>query len=376
MFNSLSTVAFLVVYHHKRDMNEGGGIEPEELNKLSHLRDDIGNRAVPILSIYDSDYDTSGLPDWTDNEDWLIFHIHDGEVVPIKGETVVGSYFGTERADEDDLEIPFLNFYYQHASWPDVMGILPQIVADIRLLSVSLMKIASFQYYSQRSSLGYEPFVRSELEYIFGVCRSLYDHVQFIIAKTWEHIEPTGGDWNELSTSFSSVALHGEEPIDTDQLVEKYNIPIPLAVFYEEEAEIFMKIREYRDNIFHEGETPRRIIKSERGFRVRTQDRPYNQFTDSWNDERVDENGVAPLWPFVAYIIGHTISMINRARGAWAKQIQWPPEIAPGYRHFIRGRHIHQLRHVGDLKEDDPWGDVLIDEIAAAAKSSDSEPSP
>ncbi|WP_147299480.1 hypothetical protein [Haloferax sp. Atlit-6N] len=337
------------------------GIYRDELKKLTHISSNIGNRAVPSIPVYDPDYDTSGLPGWAEQEDWLVYVIRDGKVVPFIAEPVVSLYFGKKGESEDDILMPFFNFYYQHASWPDVMSLLSRIITDVRHLSTSMMKLASAQYMSNLSTLDTEPFIKTEIEYIFSVCRSIYDLAQFVIANTWDHIELVDGGKNSLpSNSFRSMVAKVNNPDGKENIMQKYGLTPSIANFYAEEVEMFEKIRNFRDDVIHNGKTLETIHVGENGYSVRTNTEPYSKFTECWEDSQINENGLAPLWPFVATVVGHTISMLNRCRDAVVQDIQWPPEIAPEYKVLVRGQYINYLRSLDELLEEDEWGEELV----------------
>lgn len=231
------------------------GIDNDELQKLFYLADELHGRAVPMLPVYDPEYDGEHVPEWADDPDWFLAVIQNGRVHWLDSYPAESRYFGKEAASERDIFFPFVHFYTQHASWPNLMGILERIEDDIQNLAMCMTKIGLYQHLSQSSSLETRRFVVSEIEYIFTVCRSLYDLLQEIARNSWDIVHLEEGGKNPLPSSFASIALSGDEPVPGEELEEKYGLSQTLADFYESEAEEFARIRSFRDSIHHHGQT-------------------------------------------------------------------------------------------------------------------------
>lgn len=343
-------------------MANTGGIDREELSKLFFLADDLHGRAVPLHPVYDPEYDGEHMPDWADDPDWFLAVIQNGEVHWVDGYPAESRYFGKEAASDQDVFFPFVHVYTQHASWPSLMGILERIEDDIQNLAVCMSKIALYQHLSQSSTFETRRFVVSEIEYIFSVCRSLYDLLQDIARNSWDIVQLEDGGKNALPSSFASMALSGDEPVPVEKLEEKYGLSPTLAEFYESEAEEFARIRSFRDSILHHGRTMNLIFVTEEGYSVQSSMEPFTSF-DVWDDDTFLENDLAPIWPPIAYAISHTIGAMNRFSQALTSEIAFPPEIAPEYKVFIRGPYVHNLGHLGELMNEDVWGQQLVEEV-------------
>ena len=213
-------------------------IDRDELSKLFYLADELHGRAVPMLPVYDPDYDGEHVPDW------FLAVIQNGKVNWVDAFPTESRYFGKGPASEQDIFFPFVHFYTQHASWPNLMGILERIEDDIQNLAMCMSKIALYQHLSQSSSFETRRFVVSEIEYIFSVCRSLYDLFQDIARNSWDIVQLEDGGKNSLPSSFASIALSGDEPVAAEELEEKYGLFPSLAEFYESEADEFARALE------------------------------------------------------------------------------------------------------------------------------------
>ncbi|WP_336035163.1 hypothetical protein [Halobacterium yunchengense] len=345
-----------------------GNVEYSELEEKTPFTESLRGRVIPTGFIY-APGENEELPDFTEDEDWVSFiPSPDGELHFLSAEPISGVYFGKEPEDPDsDLNIPFLELYYQRLSWPDIAGLFTNILDDIRNLAASLSKLAVFQRTLSESTVGLQRLIQSELEYIFMVSRSMYDHLQFVAGNTWDKVVPTreGDDFSASlpTSSFKDIALNGGEPVPADTLQSKYGFPEGLAEFYSNEAEEFKKIRNFRDEVAHQGNSPDAIFQTENGLAVDVESNPYSRF-DIWKDNQVDENNLAPLWPFVAHIVDHTISALDRfVSGLLDKPLHLPHELAEGYNVYLRGPHIPNIDQTENLKMEDEWGEEFIETV-------------
>lgn len=355
-------------------MSQGApGLNKEELEKLFHIADDLHGRAVPLIPVYDPAYDGEHVPDWADDPDWFVWHpTPDGELRALDGFPKEGRYFAEDFASDNDLFFQFLHIYTQHASWPDLMGILANIEDDLRNLATSMAKMGLYQHLAETSTFDTRRFVITELEYVLMVCRSLYDHLQFIAQKSWDKVKLKDGGKNQLPSSFADIALHDNDPVPAGDLEESYGLSPTLAEFYETEAEEFAEIRGIRDDIVHHGRTFELIFTTDHGHAVQATREPFATF-DVWDEDDFLENDLAPLWPFTAHIIHHTITAMNRFQEALMTEIGFPPAIAPGYNVYMTGEYIHNLGRLGTLMEDEKWGDPIVDEITDALTNDEQE---
>ncbi|AFK19205.2 hypothetical protein E6P09_10520 [Haloferax mediterranei ATCC 33500] len=348
-----------------------GEVEFSELEKKTPFTTALRGRVIPAGNIYDPEHDNEELPDFTQGEDWLNFVPDaEGNLRFYKGEPISGVYFGKEPANpETDLNNTFVELYYQRLSFPHIAGLVPSLLDDLRNLATVLSKMAHYQSNIPSGSWAIQRFIQTELEYLFLQSRSIYDGLQFIIANTWKMIysvEEEDDFSAQLPTSsFRKMALIGEdqEPISADSLVKKYGIPESLAEFYSNEAPIFSKIRDFRDSIVHHGDSPETIFITEDGLAVDTTAEPYCKF-DIWENNQLLENELAPLWPFVAYVVKQTVTALDRfLSGLLAKPLHLPYKLAEGYDVYMRGPHITNLNHLDSLISSDQWGEEFVNTV-------------
>lgn len=346
-----------------------GEVEFSEIEEKNPFTKELRGRVIPSGFIYDPEHDNDNLPDFTDDEEWLNF-IPDskGNLRFFIGEPISSVYFGKEAENpETDVHLTFIELYVQRLSFPHIAGLFPGFLDDIRNISTVLSKIAHYQSHFSNGTLEIQRFVQTELEYLFMVSRSIYDGLQFIISNTWGMIfavDETEDYSAELPTgSFRKMALDKGEPVSPRTLRSKYGIPDALAEFYSSEAPIFSKIRDYRDSIVHQGDSPETIFVTEDGIAVDSTAEPYNEF-EAWKEDQLIENDLAPIWPFVAHIVDQTLSSLDRFLvGLLEKPLHLPHELAEDYNVYIRGPHVPNITHLNDLMEHDPWGGEFVQSV-------------
>lgn len=340
-----------------------GEIGESDLEKLFHIDvENLQGRSVPLLPVYAPNYDGDQYRDWDDDSPWYIWVDSGEELTRVRGYPEKSNYFGTEFAEEEDIILHFLEFYVQHLCWPGVLGTIKRIETDVRNLAACMSKIAVYQQLAPASTFEIQPFVITELEYIFATCRSLYDLLQHLSWKMWQGVELFDGGGNELPRhSFAQMALSGDEPLPSEELVESYGIPPSLAEFYESAAEHFSLVRDFRDDIIHYGESIDLIFATEEGFAIQASTEPFSEF-GVWDEDTFLENDLAPLWPVTAHVIEQTLGAMDQFTRAFAEDIAVLPRVAPDYNVFLRGHHVTNILHLQSLIEDDVWGEQFIND--------------
>lgn len=318
-----------------------------KFDKLFHIRKDIKNRIVPLCPVLDAE------GKW---HVWLDRGTDFQEIKIIK--PVESDYFAQKADSREDVFFEFLNFMYQRGTREDVYPILQAITSDMHNLSACLAKLELFHRLKNEQQLDIHRFVVIEIEYIFGVCRSLFDLFQLIAKKYWDGIQLF--EYNhrkrELKNSFRNMVLKGEaETIKSSEEIQtQFGLPPQWADFYIKEADFFKKIRKYRDDIHHRGLTPNIIFHTAKGFAIQADYEPFACF-NIWKSETFQPNNLAPIKPIIAFVIKETFAAMNRYVQMLAEIIKFPEEITPGYYLFMRGHHIYKLTELKDYIENNVW---------------------
>ena len=186
-------------------------------------------------------------------------------------------------------------------------------------------------------------FAATEIEYIATVARGIFDLVQEVIAQLWDRVTILDEETEKkrkgrkLPSTFSKMVLRDKKtPRTAEEIKAEFHLPPVLAAEYEKHSPFFSRLRDVRDKIIHGLGSHTLVYSTEKGFCVDPKLPPFNGF-DIWKEQHYYSANIASLLPWLAHVIIHTIDACSALMGAFAKQVQFPPEIAPGYRVFVRG---------------------------------------
>lgn len=289
---------------------------------------------------------------------WQIWFPTPQGLIPIIGTPTEADYFAQIPEKTTDINQAFLDFIVQRASWPDIMHFINAIRSDIHNLGASLAKLSFFHLTVKTGRVEISRFVSTELEYIFGVCRSIFDLLQEVIAQLWQRIRLHDSSITKkvLPQSFAKMALKGNQILGITELQSKWHVPEQLAAFYTRHTSFFKVLRDYRDAILHYGADFELIFITEKGFAVKADVKPFASF-GVWNEEHMLKNRLASLRPIVAYIITKTFNACDDFASTISQIIQWPPEIAPRLKLYVRGYYNSELVALKDVLENCSWWD-------------------
>lgn len=298
----------------------------------------IGDRTVNLMPLWDG-------AQWSL---WLPTHEKLFEMHPV--EAVVSDYVAREPALPSDLWIPFVDLMWQRASWPEICRHITAICDDFHNMATSVAKIRHF--FDTRTMLRHgnaSSFVATEVEYILTLCRAAFDLLQEAISTIWNKRVRLLDDQAEsrrkrrhLPETFSKTVLKHKRGLKTqEELESEYGLPSIVADQYIKNASFFANLRDTRDNIIHRGHSSPGIFTTERGFCVNPDAKAFRGF--DWKEEHRYNKNIVSLLPWLARTITQTIFACNNITAALASAISFPPEIAPGYRIFVRGYNNQAL---------------------------------
>jgi len=153
------------------------------------------------------------------------------------------------------------------------------------------------------------------------------------------------------------MVLKNEQLMTTEQIQTKFYVPVELASFYHLHGPFFQVLRQYRDYIVHSGKDVNLIFVTEKGFAVSANVQPFMSFA-VWNEEHMLPNRLASLRPIVAHVITETLRACEDFSQTIQKIIGFPPEIAPGFKLFLRGFHNRQLLEMKGVLANCSWWEV------------------
>jgi hypothetical protein len=272
-----------------------------------------------------------------DNE-WHLWVCTTEGLKKISGFPTEGFYFAKAPERESDINLTFLEFIAQHACWPSIVKPLLGLRNDFLNMSASVKKFDILRDYASTLKTSASRLVITELEYLFGLCRSVYDLLQEVISGLWDnvHLIDATAKKKQLPKTFSRLALSADQPRSASELQDKFFLPEQLSEFYVRSSPFFVTLRQFRDRFYHGGETFDLVFVSDKGFAVNENLQPFASF-GVWNMEHRLPNGLCSLRPAIAYIVNETLRVCEDFAVTIQRIIQFLPPVVPGFHFYMRG---------------------------------------
>lgn len=273
-----------------------------------------------------------------DDGKWRMWMPAEDQLFEIKAWPAESFYFSAEPESPTDIYLHFLDFIAQRASFPELQKPILGLRDDVFNLSASLAKISHLHAARDEVGTGVSRMVVTEVEYLFSVCRSIFDLLQEIAATLWKtiHLHDTSVNKRHLKETFSKMVLFQGRESTQDELTERFGLPRPLAAYYKRNVDFFLTLKDFRDNIIHRGSQVQTIFSSDSGFLIQNTLRPFSTM-EIWRDDEKQENNLVPLLPALGIVVHKTLSACEDFSSTLEKVIEFPPPIAPKMRFFMRG---------------------------------------
>jgi hypothetical protein len=241
-------------------------------------------------------------------------------------------YFGSRAERNTDLCLHFLDLIAQRLSCYPLGKKLFSLQVDVCNLAASLAKIQLLHRSRKEIEHGVSRMVATEIEYLHSVCRSIFDLWQEVVVTVWDGIKllNTGTKKRQLKRSYADMLFSSNKPRTTQQLVEWFGIPAPLAECYTRSTPFFTDLREFRDRVIHGRGEPPPIFDDESGFLVSAASVPFRGL-DIWRPEERHPNDLVPLLPVVNYAIYRTLAICDEFGQTIEAIFQLPPRIVPNF---------------------------------------------
>ncbi len=275
------------------------------------------------------------------------------------GEPIVSCYLGFQPANpKRDFEFNLGTFIVQHVSFPGIAGPLFTLENDIHNCCAILEKFLLISNKDKSQRDGLNLLLRTELEYLIVVIRSIYDLLQKLsknaTALVREVEEPKRRVIQNLPDSFADVVLSGDQIRSTEQIQEKFRLPVPLANFYASEANHFQWLRDLRVAIEHHGQTIHSIYDLDEGVAISVRESPWNNLP-IWQEPKLIRNEhLGSLRAVFIFLVSDVIEMTTRYANAFAASVPLPPAIEPGMKLFVRNYFSHHLVNMREAIAS-PW---------------------
>jgi hypothetical protein len=184
-------------------------------------------------------------------------------------------------------------------------------------------------------------FARSEFEYLFVVCKSIFDTLQKIISILWNKSVKLidGTERKNLPDSFRAVVMADKKVRTIDEIQARFGLPRELAQYYSEQCEFYEKLKSIRDDIVHHDKSLDYFYSLEEGFAISDTTRLFQDFP-IWNENDKKNGHLYSVRPLLSFLITKTISSCNEFCTAISRVIGFPRPIIEGGFIFVRSPHI------------------------------------
>lgn len=318
-----------------------------DIQKVSYINiDKLDDRAIPLQSCY---LGNSEWESWIPTEKGLL----QMKIVDVTD----ACYFAKSPAKKTDVYIGFINLIMKKVYFKELVHFERGILEDINNLSASASKINLFhQMWREDKELVKRRFITIELEYIFKVCRSLFDLLQEVIAKIWARFRylDSSLEVKKLQPTFSKMVYKSNKLSSSEEIETRYLIPPALAQFYARNGVFFDWLRSYRDKISHGGKNIESLFIMNEGFAVSTETEPFKGL-HIWEKTELKTNKLGSVRALVSYTILNTLNVLEDFSSVIQTIMKLPPDIAPGHDIYIRGENLGILHELYKYIDGNEW---------------------
>ncbi len=276
-------------------------------------------------------------------------------------DVVSGAYLASAPIQRDtDLYLPLEDLVFQRMSFPGVarplMG-LEDVVENFASL-LELYELVSQLCHKEHP--GAWQMAQLLVNQLFVVSRSLFDVLQGLCRQVCSVVKRLDDRskrlMQDLPASFADAALCGEEPKTprpVDEISSRYDMPKPIAEFYNSQASFLSSIRKVRDGVIHRGHNAGFVLSLDEGLAVPTREVPWKDL-EIWDESSVTINGLGSLRRLFAYVVSQSVTATTRFAEAFVSCIALPEPMSPRNHVFLRGLLNHHLIKIED-KLKAPW---------------------
>lgn len=258
---------------------------------------------------------------------------------------------------EQDFYLPLEDLVLQRMSFPGIIRPLSGLADVIESFASLLELYEQVSHNCQEERTGARQTAQLLVNQLMVVARSAFDVLQgvcrgvcAIVKRTDDKTKPL---MKKLGDSFAKVALHKGEPRTIEELMEKFDMPRPLADFYNSYGPFLARVRDIRDEVVHRGHNAGFVFNLDEGLAVATKMRPWNQL-QIWDKRSLGHNDLGSLRMLFAYIISEVIAATSRFGETFASCILLPEPLSPGNHVFLRGPLNHHLLRLDETLAS-PW---------------------
>ncbi len=319
-------------------------IDKDEWKKIPYIRNfTSGHRHIPLLPYFDGR-----------EKRWMVFTPAGGQLIELKVADFVNGMYVSDSlvSSETDYGLPFAESTLKYFSTGKMTEFMNQATQDLinGLCFIEkyfiLLKFRSTNTDSRMSDL-----IPVELEGAISNHRSYYD----VIQKTIREIHVLYSESKQkLPQSFHDAIKKND-----DDLHEKYLLPGPLISFYAQKRDLFLSLKEVRDNIVHRGGYYFTVFEFADGFSVRGDDEPFSAFgklVPLWPGEKTRNNGLVSVLPLLCLLVEDMYKTMKSLGEAIEKSFGKLPEPLFDAHVYLRSKFTRHLRSL-DHYEKEQWID-------------------
>ena len=300
-------------------------INIEELSQISYLNlKEVQGRFIASLMFHDAG-------------EWRMWMAADDRLISVKAWPAEAFYFSRNAESETDIYLHFLDFIAQRASFLELEKPFSGLHDDILNLATSFAKLEHLHSTRDVIGTGVSRMVVTEIEYLFSVCRSIFDLLQEIVCVIWKAIQltDTSVEKKPLKETFSKMMFFQGREATSDDLISRYGLPQPLADYYVRNRNFFFTLRKFRDAVIHRGTQVQTVFQGDTDFLIRRLMQPFSDMS-VWTEEEVQPNDLVPLRPALSIVVYKTLSACEDFSSTLQEIIRFPEPLVPEMRLFMR----------------------------------------
>lgn len=130
------------------------------------------------------------------------------------------------------------------------------------------------------------------------------------------------------------MTLHGQELRTVEDIVGRHHIPVALAECYARHAPMFVKIRQFRDDLVHRGLKVQTIFRGDSEFLI-TKSLGSFRNIEIWQEAEVSAKGLAPLVSVLNLIVHGTLAACEDFSDVLGKHFIWFEPTVPRMKLFM-----------------------------------------
>ncbi|MGF6571593.1 hypothetical protein ABH945_003714 [Paraburkholderia sp. GAS333] len=246
-------------------------------------------------------------------------------------------YWSKAPQSNHDVYIQLLDFVAQQAALPGLEHAVTGMMDDVLNMTILPAKIDVLHASRNSVGSGIRRMVTTEVEYLFSLCRSLFDLLQEIIAGVWKTVmlHDKTVVKRPLKGSFREMVVFEGKPVTSQLLESRFGLPTLIAQTYVGASRFFLDLKTMRDNLVHHGSQVQTIFDGEDGFLIAGHLRPFASIA-IWQEEEKQPNNLVPLLPALTTMIYGTLAVCGAFSHAMEQTIGCPPPLVPGMKLFLR----------------------------------------